>query len=84
MRHVSRVLMLYGRTYCHLCDDMAAAVAPLAEEHGFRVELVDVDAAPELEARYGERVPVLEHDGTELCHYFLDPQRVRARLGEFR
>lgn len=80
---MSRVLRLYGRAYCHLCDDMAAAVTPLAQAHGFRVEIVDVDAAPDLEARYGERVPVLEHDGAELCHHFLDPERVRARLREF-
>ena len=78
------VLTLYGRTYCHLCDDMAAALAPLAEAHGCAVEVVDVDASPELEARYGERVPVLVHDGVELCHYFLDPERVRARLREIR
>lgn len=80
----SRVLTLYGRTYCHLCDDMAAALAPLAESHGCTVEVMDVDASPELEARYGERVPVLVHDGVELCHYFLDPERVRARLREIR
>jgi thiol-disulfide isomerase/thioredoxin len=81
---VSRILTLYGRTYCHLCDDMATMLEPLAAEHGFRVEVVDVDAAPELEARYGERVPVLTHDGIELCHFFLDPQRVRDRMREFR
>jgi hypothetical protein len=63
---------------------MAAAVAPLAAAHGFSIQVVDVDSSPELEARYGERVPVLVHDGTELCHYFLDPVRVRDRLGEFR
>jgi hypothetical protein len=48
------------------------------------VEVVDVDADPALEARYGELVPVLVHDGDTLCHYFLDPERVRARLREIR
>lgn len=78
------MLTLYGRTYCHLCDDMAALLAPLAGEYGFAIEVVDVDASPDLEARYGERVPVLVHDGEELCHYFLDSARVRARLSEIR
>jgi thiol-disulfide isomerase/thioredoxin len=81
---VSKVLTLYGRTYCHLCDDMAALLAPIADEHGFTIRMVDVDASPELEARYGERVPVLVHDGDELCHYFLDSAGVRARLREIR
>jgi thioredoxin reductase (NADPH) len=77
-------LTLYGRTYCHLCDDLAAALAPIAAEFGCRVEVRDVDASPELEARYGERVPVLAHGDVELCHYFLDAPRLRAYLAQIR
>lgn len=77
-------LTLYGRTYCHLCDDMAAALAPLATEWGVDVRFVDVDTDPAIEARYGENVPVLAHGDTMLCRHFLDPQRVRAYLAEIR
>lgn len=73
-------LTLYSRSYCHLCDDMAAALEPLRTEFGFGIERVDVDRDPALEARYGERVPVLAHGDAELCHYFLDAARVRAYL----
>jgi thiol-disulfide isomerase/thioredoxin len=73
-------LTLYGRAYCHLCDGMAAALEPLAEEFGVAVARVDVDADPALESRYGERVPVLAHGQSELCHFFLDGARVRAYL----
>jgi len=77
-------LTLLGRAYCHLCDDMAAALAPLAAAHGVRVDVVDVDADPALDAAYGERVPVLflgpPRDGAELCHFHLDAARVRAAL----
>jgi thioredoxin reductase (NADPH) len=73
-------LTLYGRSYCHLCDDMAAALEPLQRELGFGLAWVDVDRDPELEARLGERVPVLAHGDAELCHYFLDAPRVRAYL----
>jgi thiol-disulfide isomerase/thioredoxin len=77
-------LTLLGRSYCHLCDDMAAALAPLAAAHGARVAVVDVDADPVLEAAYGERVPVLflgpPGDGAELCHFRLDAARVGAAL----
>lgn len=73
-------LTLYGRAWCHLCDDMRAALAPLLAEFGATVEVVDVDTDPMLEARYNEQVPVLVCDGVELCHYHLDAARVRAAL----
>jgi thioredoxin reductase (NADPH) len=44
------------------------------------VSIVDVDSMPQLVERYGERVPVLEGDGQEICHYFLDPQRLGRYL----
>lgn len=77
-------LTLYGRRWCHLCDDMATALAPLREEFGFALDVVDVDADPALEARFGERVPVLADGRHELCQYFLDAVAVRAYLLKFR
>lgn len=74
-------LTLVSRRYCHLCHEMEAALLPLAEEFGVVVDIVDVDADPELEARYSERVPVLLQQGIELCHYRLDVAKVRASLG---
>lgn len=59
------------------------ALGPLASEFGFSVEIVDVDADPVLESRFNEVVPVLLHDGEELCHYFLDAAKVRDYLGNF-
>ena len=73
-------LTLYGRAWCHLCDDMRAALEPMLAEFGAQVEVIDVDTDPELEARYNEWVPVLVCDGVELCHYHLDVDRVRAVL----
>ncbi|CAB3685854.1 hypothetical protein R8871_02780 [Paraburkholderia graminis C4D1M] len=73
-------LTLYGRAWCHLCDDMRAALELLLAEFGAQVEVVDVDSDPLLEARYNELVPVLLCDGVELCHYHLDESRVRAAL----
>jgi hypothetical protein len=73
-------LTLYGRAWCHLCDDLRAALEPLLAEFGAQVEVIDIDADPALEARYNELVPVLICDGVELCHYHLDEGRVRAAL----
>ena len=73
-------LTLISRRYCHLCQDMELALLPLAAQFGVAVDIVDVDADLELEALYDERVPVLLHEGAELCHYFLDVAKVRACL----
>lgn len=75
-------LTLLSRTYCHLCHDMEEALAPLAAEFGAEVEVLDVDADPALEQRWGELVPVLLSGEQELCHYFLDVPKVRDYLGQ--
>ncbi|MBI0325903.1 glutaredoxin family protein [Burkholderia plantarii] len=73
-------LTLYGRGWCHLCDEMRVALAPLAAEFGVAVDYLDIDADPALVARYDEDVPVLLLDGFELCRHRLDPLRVRRAL----
>jgi thiol-disulfide isomerase/thioredoxin len=77
-------LILYGRSYCHLCDEMLAAITALQEEFAFAVDVVDVDSDPILEQRFGNLVPVLVHADTELCHYHLDSGKVRAYLAKIR
>lgn len=74
------LLTLYGRGYCHLCEDMEAALLALRNEFDFELEVIDVDSNPEIERRYGERIPVLAHGDKELCHYFLDRPAVRRHL----
>ena len=75
-------LTLYGRTYCHLCDDMIAGLRELQTGVRFELEVVDVDSDPALEARYGELVPVLVGSAGEICHYHLDPAKVNDYLNK--
>jgi thioredoxin reductase (NADPH) len=67
---------------------MLAALEALRSEPGapcFAIDVVDVDADPGLEAKYGELVPLLvDGQGRELCHYFLDVAKVREYLGAIR
>ena len=77
-------LTLLGRSYCHLCHEMEVALAPLAEEFGASVTVLDVDSDPALEARYDQLVPALLHGEAELCHYFLDETKVREYLAGIR
>jgi len=74
---------LYARGYCHLCDDMLAALRALeTPAQPFAISVLDVDADPALVARFDELVPVLYGalDQPKLCHYFLDRAAVLAYL----
>jgi thiol-disulfide isomerase/thioredoxin len=72
--------VLYGRAWCHLCEDMRAALEPLAARFDVPIRWIDIDEDPALEARYNELVPVLTLDGAELCRYRLDAPAVLAAL----
>ena len=63
---------------------MELDLLPLAAEFGVDVDVVDVDADPRLEALYDELVPVLLHEGTELCHYRLEDAKLRDYLSKIR
>ena len=65
-------LTLLVRAYCHLCDEMRSAMAPLLAAAGVTFEEIDVDSDPGLEARWGDWIPVLLAGERELCHYRLD------------
>jgi thiol-disulfide isomerase/thioredoxin len=77
-------LTLLSRSYCHLCQEMEVALAPLAEEFGALVTVLEVDSDAQLEARYDELVPVLLHGESEICHYFLDEAKTREYLAGIR
>lgn len=68
-----RRLRVYVRSGCHLCDAMLAELGSSRQQGKFELEVVDILGRPELESRYGSRIPVLCAEGDEeICHYFLD------------
>lgn len=73
-------LTLYGRPGCHLCDEMKAGLPALLAGQAFRLTEVEVGWQGELAERYGRLLPVLEYAGAEVCHFFLDEDRLRAAL----
>ena len=46
----------------------------------YAIEVVDIDLHPSLEARWGDKVPVLLDGDVEVCHYFLDTDRLKRCL----
>jgi glutaredoxin len=75
-------LTLYFREYCSLCHQMLAELQPWQARHGFELDVVDVDADPQLEARFNELVPVLMDGEHQICHWHLDIPALAAHLGE--
>lgn len=79
-------LTLVVRRWCSLCDVMREAAAPIAARHGYRIVDVDLDAHPDWEARFGERVPLLlaggAPDGEVLAELRLDPASLERRLAD--
>jgi hypothetical protein len=79
---------LYSRSYCHLCDDMLAALRALQQpQQPFSVTVIDIDAlAGQGDSgplqRFDALVPVLfgDLDAPPLCHYFFDEGAVRSWL----
>ena len=73
-------LQLLTRDGCHLCAVAAETLGRVADEHGLAVTEVDVDADPELQAEYGDRVPVVLLDGREHSYFTVDVDRLRKDL----
>ena len=63
---------MFGRAYCHLCEEMAQALRSL----GIDFQEIDVDSDPQLDERFGENVPVLLKDGVELCRHRLSQEAI--------
>lgn len=62
-------LELYTRPGCHLCDDLKMLCERLAGEFPVQLREVNIEADPELKARYDREVPVLFIDGRKAVKY---------------
>ena len=46
----------------------------------FYIEVIDIDRQPALEAKWGDKVPVLLDANREICHYYLDEAALRRAV----
>jgi glutaredoxin len=61
LRHT--VVTLYTRAGCHLCEEAHALLEREQRRYRFQLQLVDIDASPNLITQHGEWVPVVHVDG---------------------
>lgn len=78
-------VQLLTRAGCGLCERVRQRLAELADELGFELSTVDVDAMaaagdPALRAEYGDRLPVVLLDGREHSYWDVDEPRLRADI----
>jgi len=80
------VIHFYRKTDCHLCEDMARALAGFMDELESRDRYAiierDIDDDPRWFARYRAYVPTLVIGAREVCYYFFDADEFRAALKE--
>lgn len=74
---------LVTREGCHLCDEMAALLDEVLPSFGTTWSARDVDAEPELRARYTDVVPVLLRDGRPVAKLRTD-RRTLIRIVQGR
>jgi glutaredoxin len=79
-----RKLTVLSREYCHLCDDLVAGLRAMQARLDFEFDVVDVDRHPDLEEKWGDKVPVVLDGHIEVCRYHLDVDAVDARLARMK
>jgi glutaredoxin len=75
-----RVVTLYTRPGCHLCDEAKSAIAPLLREFGAVLREVNIDADPDLKERYGWDVPVIFIGQRKAAKYRVNLEQFRRQL----
>jgi hypothetical protein len=76
-----KVVTLYGRPDCHLCDEAREELVELRRRGAaFELAEVDIEGDEELHRELLEKIPVIEVDGQRVSELFLDPDAVLASL----
>ena len=73
-------LTLYSRPDCCLCEEMKTVLAQVRRDISFDLEEVNISTDPELEARFGQEIPVLFVNGRKAFKYRLTVSELRRRL----
>jgi glutaredoxin len=79
-----RRVTLYTRAGCHLCDEAKKVLEAARSRAEFTLEVLDIDADPELRRLYDVEVPAIAIDGVKAFKYRLTEaellKKLRARL----
>lgn len=71
---------LLTRDGCHLCEVAARELARILPDYQIEPTVLDVDRDPQLQAEYGDRVPVVLLNGREHGYFEVEERRLRAAI----
>ena len=73
-------LTLYTRNDCELCREMEEVIAAELPKFDARIQRIEIDGDPELEARFGTEVPVLFVNDRKAFKYRCTADELRKRM----
>jgi len=73
---------IYSRSNCHLCEVALDVINEIRKEFDFTVTKILIDGSAELEAKYGEQVPVILINNEPHDFFRVDPERFRLALSK--
>jgi glutaredoxin len=65
---------------CCLCDDAKAIVEQVIGDFQVELEMIDIEADPDLFEQYKEKIPVVNINGVESFVYKVHPITLRKKL----
>jgi glutaredoxin len=71
---------IYSRPDCCLCDEAKRVLARVRADHPFELREIDLRENPDLEAAYGEQIPVIFVGGFKAFKYRVDETELRSKL----
>jgi len=73
-------ITLLGKPGCHLCVEARSVIERVGAELGVGWQEVSILEDPTLLRLHRDRIPVVLVDGTELSHYWVEEEALRAAL----
>ncbi len=80
MRERMPTLVLYSKEDYRLCDEAKEALRPICARFRIHLEEMDITRRPELQAEFGEEVPVGFLNGEKVFKYRAEPRRLKRLL----
>ena len=77
-----RVVTLYTRPGCHLCEEAKAAIAPVLREFAAVLREVNIEKDEVLEERYRLDIPVIFIGARKAAKHRVDVEQFRHQLLE--
>ena len=76
-----KLVTLYTKPQCHLCDLVKAVIQDVARRRRFRLEVRNILDDPADTEKYKTAIPVVMVDGQEIARYRLTGHDLEAALG---